>query len=852
MQYNRLKQLISSKSLLYYVILPLLNIFRTIKLKTSRNTLHSSRHFNLQNQFMKKTFYSLFFLSFCLINGLLGQTSPAQNAVLRANLPYTNQTLANICGYTANGREYALLGGSLGLIIVDVTNPDQPRQIKQIPGANSLWKEIKVYRNYAYITTEGSGQGLQVVNLQNLPDTNLSYQNIRTVSDTVSLDRIHALHIDTLRGYLYAFGGNNAQSRGGALVLNLQPNPMTPTYAGVFSTTYVHDGYVDNDTLFAAHINAGFMQVIDFRDKRNPRILSRTTTPTAFTHNTWLSVNKKTVFTTDENGGSYLTAYDVTDPTAPRLLDKIQSVAGANAIIHNTHILNDYAVTSWYTEGIVIHDVHRPSNIIQVGQFDTYNGASGATFNGTWGVYPYLPSGTLVVSNINEGLFVISPTYRRACYLEGNVIDSVTRIALAGVSVKINSTDPDKKAVTNNVGNYASGQVTPGSVTVTYSKAGYYPKTITVSLVNGQVTLQNVELRPMNRYFVGGSVATLATNVRIPSAKVFFKGTNGLNFSATTDANGSFTVNNLIEGSYKVFIGAWGYLHDSTSVTISGSTNTLNYRLKMGYQDDFWEDFGWTIGGDIAAGVNKGRWERGVPILSDLNGAISTPSVDAANDMGDMCYVTGNGGGTAGANDVDDGATLLVSPTMKLRNYGNPILKYQYFFYNGGGTGTPNDSLVVILSNGLRDTMIAFHKTNMGAWTNSSVLSLKRYLPLTDSMRVTFRASDGLPGHVLETLVDNFVIYEGVNTQDLAVNAALEVYPNPSDNPFFVKIKTENLLKNAVLRVYDLAGKLVEAKNIGDTEGGLFSIGESLTTGVYILRLESETGKSETVRLVKL
>ncbi|MBK6994199.1 MAG: hypothetical protein IPH31_04490 [Lewinellaceae bacterium] len=68
---------------------------------------------------------------------------------------FPGQTLANVCGYWQNGQEYALLGGQAGLIIVNITNPAAPQQIVQIPGPNNLWKEIKVYSHYAYVTSEG-------------------------------------------------------------------------------------------------------------------------------------------------------------------------------------------------------------------------------------------------------------------------------------------------------------------------------------------------------------------------------------------------------------------------------------------------------------------------------------------------------------------------------------------------------------------------------------------------------------------------------------------------------------------------------------------------------------------------
>jgi hypothetical protein len=98
------------------------------------------------------------------------------NLTFRANLTFPGQTLANICGYKdASGNEYALCGGSQGLIIVDVTNPSSPVIKTTIPEVNNLWKEIKVYRNYAYVATEGGG-GLHIINLSPLPSTTLPTQ----------------------------------------------------------------------------------------------------------------------------------------------------------------------------------------------------------------------------------------------------------------------------------------------------------------------------------------------------------------------------------------------------------------------------------------------------------------------------------------------------------------------------------------------------------------------------------------------------------------------------------------------------------------------------------------------------
>ena len=104
------------------------------------------------------------------------------NVTFAAQYTYPGHTCANICGYynPANGHEYALVGVSTGMDIVDVTVPTVPVHIVQIPNIDNLWKKIKVYQNFAYVTTEAGGAGLQIINLNALPATSAasySYHN---------------------------------------------------------------------------------------------------------------------------------------------------------------------------------------------------------------------------------------------------------------------------------------------------------------------------------------------------------------------------------------------------------------------------------------------------------------------------------------------------------------------------------------------------------------------------------------------------------------------------------------------------------------------------------------------------
>ena len=424
-------------------------------------------------------------------------------------MSFPGQTLANVWGYAANGKEYALVGASKGLAIVDVTNPDAPVLITQLEDTiNSLWREVKTFGDYAYVTSEGTTPtghgGIGIANLSNLPNSSVPFHKYHGDGAIQNqLKRAHALHIDTVKGFAYIYG-TTGLANGGAVALDLNTDPYNPSYAGQYNTQYIHDGYAHNDTVYAANIYSGKFSIIDFSNKSSPVTISSQTTPYAFTHNTWLSANGNYLFTTDEKSNATLAAYDIDDPTNIILKDQIQTTPGSGSIVHNVHIKGQYAVTSWYTDGVTITDVSRPENLIQVGRYDTWPNGSGNGFNGAWGVYPYLPSGNLLVTNIDENtgsgpdtgaLYILTPTYTQACFLEGTVSDFSTHTPLQGVTVKIQSTDPLNEDLTNSNGQYKTGQPTAGTFDVLFSKDGYVSQTIQATFSSGSVTQLDVELQ---------------------------------------------------------------------------------------------------------------------------------------------------------------------------------------------------------------------------------------------------------------------------------------------------------------------------------------------------------------------
>ncbi len=768
------------------------------------------------------------------------------NFQLRATMNFPGQTLANVCGYWQNGQEYALVGGSQGLIIVNITNPAAPQQIVQIPGPNNLWKEIKVYSHYAYVTSEG-GQGLQIVDLSGLPSANLT-SHFYTGDGAIAgqLEKIHALHIDVTKGFVYLYGGGLLQ--GGAKVLDLNPDPYNPHYVGSFTQLgYIHDGYVDNDTMYACHINSGIMSIVDMADKTNPVLLGSVETPGKFTHNSWMTSDRKHVLTTDETTPSFLTSYDVSDPSDIRELDRISPNDGYGTYVHNTHIINDYAVTSWYTSGVLIVDAHRPQNLITVAQYDTYAG-NNLEFEGCWGAFPYFPSGTVIASDIDPGqLTILTPTYKRACYLEGKITNGCNGQPLAGATVVINgSTDPVKDAVSKLDGSFKTGQVTPGNFTATISAPGFPPKTVNITLAVGQVTDLNVTLDAGQIFAINGIVTEVGTNAPIPNAQVLLTSTSN-NYTLQSNANGQFNLDCVPVGTYTATAGKWGYLNGSVTVNPAGSTLI---QLQKGYYDDFGIDLGWTMSGT----ASSGDWERGNPVGTDYQNNFSNPEEDASGDNNDECYVTGNGGGSAGTDDVDNGFVSLVSPVMKLAGVQDPILSFYYWFFNDGGNGgTPNDKLVVNLLNGNQTFPLLTDNTSESAWKYSGEIHLNDFATPGDNVRIEFVSYDDNPGHLVESGVDVFKVVSGaaVGVQsNLDPSATMLVSPNPSTAGFDLRFTWENAGEIPMLEVRNLLGQVVFSEKLS-TKTGLVSFGNNWNAGVYFASLHSQGNSAATIKLVK-
>lgn len=804
---------------------------------------------------MKKQIYLLALLAITLFGDLMQAQN--LNVTLAGTLTYPG-ALSNITSYVdSQGNEYALVGAAGGMSVVNVNNPSAPTQVALITGPNCSWREIKVLNNHAYITTECGSIGLQIVDLSPLPNTTLPTTTWLPTINGDPMTTIHALHADAGRIYLYGSSVGN----GGVVIADVSTTPMAPVYLGIYDFDYVHDGYVRNNKLYGGHIYAGEFSIMDVSNPANiPTNFPRTTTPGAFTHNTWLPTNNANyVFTTDEVSGSYLTCYDISNVNNITEVDRIQSQnPGSGSIVHNTHIVdvngNDFAVTSWYKDGIVITDVGRPGNLVNVGWYDTYPQGSGGGFSGCWGVNPFLPSRTIVCSDINNGLIVLSPTYVRACYLEGTITDANTSLPINAATITISSLGINDASAGN--GFYGTGCATAGSYSVTYSKPGYFPQTVTVALSNGVVTIQNIALVPMTPFVLSGQVIQSWNSAPVPNAHVKITNSN-FTFDTITDVNGNFSFPSAYSGIYEVIGGKWLYKTKCTgNNTITSTSGPVTIALDSGIYDDFTFDYLWTETGT----ASTGNWEFGEPLgTTDQNPGDANPDFDVTPDCFVNAYVTGNTGVSSSDDDVDGGYTMLTSPVFDLTAYTNPKMQYSTWFFNAGGNGNPNDSMKVQINNGTTTVTLETITENSGpesVWTNKMFL-LSSVIPITSTMKVMVRAVDYPFGNLVEAGFDHFRITDsltniGINENGIFSNQ-LVVYPNPVVPGSQVMYSLTGEFIGGNIHISDVTGKTLETIAVGNASGGIM-FDASLPAGIYFVDLRDQHGNllAAPLRIVKL
>jgi choice-of-anchor B domain-containing protein len=347
--------------------------------------------------------------------------------------------LNDIWGWTdpQTGKEYALVGRMDGTSFVDISDPLNPVFVGDLPKTDgspgSAWRDIKVYKDHAFIVSDNAGaHGMQVFDLRQLRDVANAPVTFEPTGHYDGIFSAHNIVINEASGFAYAVGssGGGETCGGGLHMINIQ-EPATPTFAGCFSdsetgrqgTGYSHDAqcvmYDGPDTehrgkeiCFGSNETA--LSVADVTDKEKPVALARASYPNVgYTHQGWLTEDQSHFFMNDEldelNGkvdGTRTLVWDVTDLDDPQLVTEYVSTNKASD--HNLYIKGNLMYQSNYLSGLRIFDISDVARPVEVGYFDTVPGGEDAPgFGGSWSNYPYFKSGSIVVTSMGEGLFIV-------------------------------------------------------------------------------------------------------------------------------------------------------------------------------------------------------------------------------------------------------------------------------------------------------------------------------------------------------------------------------------------------------------------------------------------------------------
>jgi len=321
----------------------------------------------------------------------------------------------------ADGTEYVLMGRTNGTAFVNISDPVNPFLVADLPTqtTSTLWRDIKVYGNHAFIVSEASGHGMQVVDLTQLGSIANPPVMIQPDAWYSGFGNAHNIVINPAQARAYGVGTDTFQ--GGLHIVDIS-DPLNPTAMGSFADGgYSHDAqvvsYIGPDEAFqgkevAFCFNGDNLTIADVTDPTDPTLVSSTGySSSAYTHQGWLTEDHRYVLLGDEldegaiNTRTYI--FDVQDLANPELIGT--HVGATPAIDHNMYTHEGLVYQSNYTAGLRILDTDAVANgqLEEVAYFDVYPQDDAPSFSGTWSNYPYFPSGVIAVTNMSEGLFLV-------------------------------------------------------------------------------------------------------------------------------------------------------------------------------------------------------------------------------------------------------------------------------------------------------------------------------------------------------------------------------------------------------------------------------------------------------------
>ncbi|MCI0435200.1 MAG: choice-of-anchor B family protein [Gemmatimonadetes bacterium] len=348
--------------------------------------------------------------------------------------------LNDVWGWTdpETGREWAIVGRMDGTSFIDVSDPVNPVYAGDLPmhqgSQPNSWRDIKVYKDHSYIVADGAGpHGVQVFDLTRLRRTARADMPVKFTEDAhyANVASAHNIVINENAGFAYAVGSNSGgETCGGGLHMIDIREPKTPKFAGCFQDTetgiqrtgYSHDAqcvtYRGPDEAYRGReiclgSNETMLSISDVTDKEKPLAISRAAYPdVGYAHQGWFDDRHEFFYMNDEGDETAGTVertrtlvWDLRDLDDPVLAKEHFGVTSSSD--HNLYIRGNLMYQSNYVSGLRILDISDPTAPREVGFFDTVPGENVPGFDGSWSNYPFFASGTIVITSMKEGVFML-------------------------------------------------------------------------------------------------------------------------------------------------------------------------------------------------------------------------------------------------------------------------------------------------------------------------------------------------------------------------------------------------------------------------------------------------------------
>lgn len=334
----------------------------------------------------------------------------------------------DIWGWTdlPNNKEYAIIGLRNGVGFVDITDGYDPIYLGKLPTAtvNSGWRDIKVYKNHAFIVSEAEDHGMQVFDLTRLRNVTNSPETFSSDARFTGFGSSHNIVINESTGFAYAVGtARDDAYNGGIHFVDIRDQKNPGAAGGYGGSGYTHDAqvvsYIGPDSDYQGKeilmgANEDKLVIVDVTNKAIPTEISNFTySSIGYTHQGWFTEDQRYFVVgdeLDENKYGFATRtliFDVSDLDAPVLHATYSGKI--KAIDHNGYIMGTQFFLANYYGGVRVVDMSGVDQKLfsEVGYFDSFPSSNDTGGGGVWSVYPFFSSGKIIFSDINSGLFII-------------------------------------------------------------------------------------------------------------------------------------------------------------------------------------------------------------------------------------------------------------------------------------------------------------------------------------------------------------------------------------------------------------------------------------------------------------